>query len=166
MAPPDFETMIVQRLFACAKDIAGIGRAYQLAPSMPPGIGEFPITWVEIGPMLQPVPRQDGSAGKFMVERNYTVKTAVASLESVTDLDNLGVDALNANLPWFAILRNYYLLHPRLETSTLPPLDYMVRDVHYTDTGNAQITSPGGVPYVGVLSTLTIAMTAAISRIS
>jgi hypothetical protein len=101
--PPDFETLVIQRLYICNQEIlAGAGRAYQLPPANPPGIGEFPIMYAEVGPMLQAVPRADSSAGKFMVERNYTIKTAVASLENTEDIGNLGVDALNNALDMIA----------------------------------------------------------------
>lgn len=167
MSSPDLETAIIQRLFACNQEIIGTsGRVYQQAPAIPPGIGEFPIMYSELGPILGSLPRQNDSAGRYRVERNYTVKLAVSPLETVTDIDNLGADALNNTLPWFSILRNYFLSHPRLETSALPALPYIDRDIHYIETGNAQIVSPGGTSYVGIVVTLNILAFTPVTRIS
>jgi len=165
---PDFESLVVTRLQVNNTELraSGLKAIYAQPPITAPDIGDYPLASVRIGAMRSPVPAF--TAGLVIVTRDYITDLPVAPLTNTMDTTNQGADANTLTLKWFAIVRNYYINHPHLQTDAnngTDPLAYMYGDLELQDNGTVQLTAPGGTTYVGLRYTLTITMRARATRI-
>jgi hypothetical protein len=171
MTIPDFETLTVQRLQINAQEIAGMGRVYELGASLPAEIGELPVANISFGPLKQPIPLGSEGAGQVIVVRDYAIELAVTPVGTAFDVGNIGSSALSIVLPWFAIVRDYFMSHPRLQTdginvAALGALRYLHGDLSFADSGMITITPAGGAALLGIKFTLTIAHRGIVSQTS
>lgn len=172
---PDFESLIVARLRLNNREIqtanpTKLKTPFTQLPSGAVDMGAFPFAAVRVGAMKNQIPNT--SAGQLIVIRDYIIHLPVAPRDNTSDTGSQGADALTVTLPMFAIIRNYYLSHPRLETdgtiseqpTPLSALQYIHQDILFTDGGMLEMPTPGGVMYVGISYTLTIGMRGLVSR--
>jgi hypothetical protein len=169
MSLPDFETAIVNRLYLNNLEIGGFKRVLMQSPIMPLEIGEYPAAMVRVGALRQPIPTT--APGQVQISRDYIIELPIAPYITSQDTKNQGADVLGLVLPWFAIVRNYYLNHPRLHTdgtptnAAQPALPWIHGDIFFTDSGVVQMPVSGGVTFLGVLYTLSITCRALVTTI-
>lgn len=165
---PDFETLILDRLKLCCDEIMGsTTRAFRLPPAnaLPPSA--FPVCYALPGPMVDPVPMETIGAGSITVTRQYVIRllgSPIAnSMDASAQAGNQGFIDLT---PYMNAFRQYFMGHPKLQTTTLDALRYMHGQLSYIENGITQAPAPGGVDHFALEPTLTITMRAQISTLA
>jgi hypothetical protein len=141
---PDFETLVVERLYLCCQEISGL-TVFKLAPvnSLPPET--FPICYPWVAPMTESIPIETNGAGSITVKRDYVVRIQGDPVPSTQDNSTRGgAQGLVNLLPYFNLVRQYFIGHPKLETTTLGSLQYMSGQLTLYDGGFAEQPGPGG----------------------
>jgi hypothetical protein len=163
---PDFETLVVDRLELCNQAIGGL-TVFKQPPvnALPPQV--FPICYTLVGPMLTPIPIETIGAGQITVIRDYVVRVFGDPVGSTLDNSpTAGAQGLVDLLPWFNRFRQYFIGHPKLETTTLGALNYMTGQLVLLDGGLSEKPAPGGADHFAIDITLTIAMRVQVSTLA
>jgi hypothetical protein len=146
---------ILTRLQLNHAEISGIVRSFKLPPSMPIQASELPAVYAQPGGMTAVAPRT--SAGQAVISRRYRAAVCVAEFHRAsTDSGNDGDPAFGAVHPFIDLFINYWLAHPRLNTSLLGDLEWIVQDISFQDSGAVRIIGPGGGEYAGFTMDYTI----------
>lgn len=163
MTLPDFESAVLDRIFLCWKDIATANtvKAYRLPPSHSFDINSFPNVMTIPAPMNQPIPAI--ASGLITVSRNYISRLFICPWPQGDDPSDTGSQPYLKAILWINIVRNYFLDKPRLQTSSLPALQYMFQDLQFTDSAVIDRPDPGGVKCAAIDFTLATSMRAPLS---
>lgn len=168
---PDFETLVVDRLYLIYHQIEGFKRREKREPVTAFGWNDVPAVYTLIGPMTNAIPAD--TAGSYVVTRTYIVRVLGRPLATTNDVKRgAGAKALADLLPFFARLRNYFLWHPLLEVGSpedagyLEALAYLRNQIRFQDSGEGDVAGPGGIPHLAMDLTLTLDMGAAVDGLA
>lgn len=163
---PDFETLVIDRLYLCCQEISGL-TVFKLPPANALNLNQFPMCYALVGSMLQPVPVDTIGAGQVQVQRDYVVRLFGDPVGSTLDNSTTdGAQGLVNLLPYFNRLRQYFIGHPKLETTTLGALQYIAGQLLLMDAGFVIHPAPGGADHFAIDLTLTVAMRAQVSQLA
>jgi hypothetical protein len=165
---PDFEALVLDRLaLCCAEIMASTERVFRHPPgnAMPPD--RFPFCYPLVGAMIDPLPLETNGAGSVTVARSYAIRllgSPVAnSMDASAQQGNQGFIDLE---PYFNRFRQYFIGHPKLETTTLGSLRYMTGQLSYIESGTVVRFAPGGIEHYAIEPGLTITMKAQVSTLA
>lgn len=163
MSFPDFETLILERLHLCNLEIVSqnptlFRSAFEVWPTKPIVAGDLPTLCVWYGRQETPITAAPG--GSILVRRPYVISILVMPLDQGMDTGFKGAEPVQRSKGLLSAVRNHYLAHPMLETSSLGSLRHMKEELTFLDSGLIQKSGPGGGAYLAVDCTLSIAMQA------
>jgi len=165
---PDFEALVLDRLELCCQEIMGsTENVFRLPPAnaLPPD--RFPFCYPLVGAMVDPVPIETNGAGSITVTRVYGIRLLGSPVASVNDEpDNEGSRGLIDLVPYFNRFRQYFMGHPKLQTTTEDALRYMSGQLSYIEGGQVVRPAPGGVEHWAIEPNLTITMKAQVSTLA
>lgn len=137
MTIPDFETVVIERLVVCLREITGINFVSENPPTLDAGISDVPYAFPLVGPMVSAVPAT--TAGRVIITRIYTVKVLGKSLDQDKDgargEGSIGYEALRLLM---APIRDYFMKNASLETNAgrnLNKLRYIQSQITYQEAG-------------------------------
>lgn len=163
---PDFETLIIDRLFLCCQEIPGLS-VFRLPPVIALTPEVFPICYPLVGPMTTAVPVESVGSGVITRTRDYVIRVLGDPVpETFEDSARGGSTGLSNLLPYFNALYSYFVGHPKLQTTTLDALRYMNRQMLISDGGFAQGEAPGGTMHFTINLVLTITMKAQVTTLA
>lgn len=147
---------IMERLQVCWSEVAGIMRAYVYEPEVAIQPADLPAVFpVVLG--RQRVSAPTTSPGHYTLEREfmYRVLLAPAQMASVESAD------MGAVIDEIAVLfidnpTDYFLAHPRLETSRDGALQGLLQDLTIQDSGPVMRFGPGGAQFRAIDYTFVI----------
>jgi hypothetical protein len=164
---PDFETMVLDRLYLCCQEITGLNKVFRLPPANALNAESFPICYPLVGAVTEPFPISSDGAGRFKVARSYVLR--VLGSPATNTVDNsatAGTQALIDLVPFFNRFRSYFMGHPSLETTTLGALQYMSDQLLYSDLGIVNRPAPGDIQHFAIEITLVITMQAQVKTLA
>jgi hypothetical protein len=163
---PDFETLVVDRLYLCCQEISGL-TVFKQPPVNALNLNQVPFSYAFVGPMQSPIPAETVGAGQIQVVRDYVIRLFGDPAENTLDNSpTAGAQGLVNLLPYFNMLRSFFIGHPKLETTTLGALRYMSGQLLLSDGGLTEHMAPGGARHFAIDLTLTLAMRAEVSTLS
>ncbi len=163
---PDFETLVIDRLYLCCQEIPGL-TVFKLPPSIALEPGVFPICYPLVSTLTSPVPIETVGAGVITRTREYIVRIQGDPVASTQDNTvRGGAQGLINLLPYFNAGYQYFIGHPKLETATLDSLRYMNGQLLIYDTGFTEQPAPGGTDHFTINFVLTITMKAQVSTLA
>lgn len=163
---PDFETLVIDRLYACCLEIVGL-TVFKLPPSFALNTNQFPACYALVGPMTNPIPIEQMGAGSITVVRDYVIRLIGDPMGSTIDNSATeGTSGLVNLLPYFNKLRSYFMGHPSLQTTTLDSLRYIAEQILISDSGFVIHQGSGGADHFAIDLTLTITMRAQLSTLA
>lgn len=163
---PDFETLVIDRLFLCCSEISGL-KVFKQSPVNALNANQIPFCYAFVGPMLEPTPVQAVGAGQITSFQDYVIRVFGDPVGST--LDNSATDGAQGLvnlLPYFSLFRSYFVGHPKLETTTEGALRYMSGQLLFTHGGVVEHPAPGGAMHFAIDFTLTIGMRAEVSQLA
>jgi len=160
VAVPDFDTLVLDRLYLCNQEIATASQGepvYRLPPVNMQLV--LPLFYTTLGGMLTPV--QSGYWGEVQFARNYIIMALLWPFGAAVDDGNEGADIMTLGASYPNKFMDYYLNHPLLTTAALGPLAY-VDEFSIQDSGFIPKISIGGSNYEAIAITLAVRMRAEI----
>jgi len=163
---PDFETLVIDRLFLCSQNISGL-TVFKQPSANALNANQFPMCYTLVGPMLASIPVDTVGAGQIQVIRDYVVRLFGDPVASTLDNSaTTGAQGLVNLLPYFNALRQFFIGHPKLQTTTLDALQYMAGQLLLSDSGLVIHQAPGGGDHFAIDLTLTITMRAQVNQLA
>ena len=168
---PDFETLVIDRLYACCSEINELTSAkmsvFKMSPSFALNPSQFPACFSFVGAMTTPTPIEQIGSGVNTRVRDYVIRILGDPYGST--IDNNATEGAQGPinlLPYFNAMYSYFLGHPSLQTTALDSLRYIAEQILMSDSGFVIRPAPGGADHFAIDFTLTITMRAQISTLA
>jgi len=165
VAVPDFDALVLDRLFVCNQEIAAAS-ANEPVYRLPPVNAQLstPLFYTTLGAMLTPV--QSGYWGEVLFARNYIVVALLWPWGAAIDDGTEGADIMTLGASYPNKFMTYYLNRPLLTSDTdshTAPLRY-IDEPSFTmqDSGFIPKVSIGGGNYEAIAFSLAVRMRAEI----
>lgn len=153
---PAFEELVLERLqknFAVS-EISAIKRCFRYWPAISTLQEDLPAAVLNYGDQLDDT---SGNNDPVKVQRPFIASIPVIPFGQGVDVADVGAESLERVTKLIQPLRDYFVTHSRLETSTDGPLKYMEL-MTFRITSPRDIITPGGEHHLGLIMTFTIVM--------
>lgn len=165
MTIPDFETLVIERLVVCLREITQIAFVSENPTLMDAGISDVPYAFPLVGAMVSPVPAT--AAGHIVIDRIFTIKVfGVTGDKDKDGARGAGSSGYKQLRMLMAPLRTYFMEHASLETNAgnkVNKLQYIQRQIAYQEGG---IEFDGNEGRYVLRFNLTVSMGAKVTRLA